>query len=87
MTATVAQTGDANRDRIAGADRFATATELAQATADEPGGVVFASGEDFPDLQRASYAPAGSDAPVLLTAATASPRPPRRRSTRSTPTR
>lgn len=52
-------------DRIAGDDRFATASQIAAAAADDTGGtVIVASGLDFPD----ALAAANIGVPVLLTA-------------------
>jgi len=61
--------------RIAGAERYATATAIAEAVADEPAleRVFLTAGRDFPDALAAA-APAGAmGAPVLLTESAALP--------------
>ncbi|QBI19289.1 cell wall-binding repeat-containing protein [Egibacter rhizosphaerae] len=53
-------------DRLEGADRYATAAQLALASHEDAQTAILASGEDFPDALVASYGPAGVDAPILL---------------------
>lgn len=53
-------------ERLAGADRYATAAELALATFDSADTALVASGETWPDALVAGYGPSGTDAPILL---------------------
>ena len=60
--------------RVAGADRYATAAEVAKASWGSGAERVFlASGEQFPDALSGTPAAAASDAPLLLTRSTCRP--------------
>lgn len=61
-------TADATAIRIAGADRYATALQIATSTFTEATVAVLASGTSFADALSASYFSGASAAPVLLTA-------------------
>src|SRR3712207_1457604 len=60
---------DVAESRIAGADRYSTAAQVALATfAPDLDNIIVASGENFPDGLAASGLAGAVDAPVLLTA-------------------
>lgn len=62
-------------DRLAAADRYATAATIARATFGSSGSAYLARGDSFPDALAASF-PAGiANAPVLLATSTAVPAP------------
>ena len=62
------------QQRVAGADRYATAAEVAKASWGSGAERVFlASGEQFPDALSGTPAAAASDAPLLLTRSTCRP--------------
>lgn len=61
-------TADATATRIAGADRYATAQQIATSAFTEATVAVIASGTSFADALSASYFSGASLAPVLLTA-------------------
>ncbi|HHJ98454.1 MAG TPA: cell wall-binding repeat-containing protein, partial [Actinobacteria bacterium] len=70
----------ANIERIAGADRYETARDIAarlRQAAGAPSGVVIASGTSYPDALAAAGFAARSNRPILLTAASALPEPTR----------
>jgi putative cell wall-binding protein len=53
-------------ERLAGADRYATAVAVAGRVSDRPGGVFLVSGEQFPDAVVAGAAAASRGEPILL---------------------
>ncbi|GAA1055303.1 hypothetical protein GCM10017608_24240 [Agromyces luteolus] len=64
---------DADVERVAGVDRFATAAELARRFFDDAPAVFAATGTNFPDALAAGPAAAGEGAPTLLVTRTAVP--------------
>ena len=70
----IARVTSAPLTRVAGADRFETATEISAATHPDGASVVYlASGELFPDALSAGSVAGAQDAPILLTPASALP--------------